>query len=161
MTAITQVPAIEGWFTLDPERPALLGSRCARCQSVFFPRETSFCRRPGCGGREFVEAELSRTGTIWSFTDNRYQPPPPYVSDDPFEPYAIVAVELEAEQMVVLGQLVPGVDIADLHAGQAVELVLGTLYRDDEHEYLVWKWKPVGFDGADDPASSPAEGDRP
>ena len=102
MAAITQVPAIEGWFTLDPERPALLGSRCARCQSVFFPRETSFCRKPGCGGRDFTETELSRTGTIWSFTDNRYQPPPPYVSADPFEPYAIAAVELEAEQMVVL-----------------------------------------------------------
>ncbi len=45
--------------------------------------------------------------------------------------------------MVVLGQLVPGVDIADLHAGQRVELVLGTLYSDDEHEYLVWKWQPI------------------
>jgi uncharacterized protein len=143
VSAITQVPAIEGWFTLDPDRPALLGSRCTTCQSVFFPRETSFCRQPACGGREFDEVELSRTGTIWSFTDNRYQPPPPYVSTDPFEPYAIAAVELEAEQMVVLGQLVPGVDIAELRAGQPVELVLGTLYTDDEHEYLVWKWKPI------------------
>jgi uncharacterized protein len=143
VAALTQVPAVEGWFTLDPDRPALLGSRCTTCQSLFFPRETSFCRRPGCAGREFTETELSRTGTIWSFTDNRYQPPPPYVSADPFEPYAIVAVELEAEKMVVLGQLVPGVDIADLAAGQPVELVLGTLYRDDEHEYLVWKWRPI------------------
>jgi hypothetical protein len=24
-----------------------------------------------------------------------------------------------------------------------VELVLDTLYEDDEHEYIVWKWKPV------------------
>jgi hypothetical protein len=21
---------------------------------------------------------------------------------------------------------------------------VGTLYEDDEHEYLVWKWQPVG-----------------
>jgi len=149
VAALTQVPAIEGWFTLDPDRPALLGSRCTTCQSLFFPRETSFCRRPGCPGREFTETELSRTGTIWSFTDNRYQPPPPYVSAEPFEPYAIVAVELEAEKMVVLGQLVPGVDIADLAAGQPVELVLGTLYSDDEHEYLVWKWRPIDATPAD------------
>jgi uncharacterized protein len=141
--AKTQVPAVEGWFTLDPERPALLGSRCTTCGAVFFPRETSFCRNPACAGRDFEDTELSRRGTLWSFTDNRYQPPPPYVSPDPFEPYAIAAVELEAEQMVVLGQLVPGVDIADLRGGQPVELVLGPLYSDDDHEYLVWKWKPV------------------
>jgi uncharacterized OB-fold protein len=94
-------------------------------------------------GREFTERELSRTGTVWSFTDNRYQPPPPYMSGDPFEPYTIAAVELAAEQMVVLGQVVPGVAIDDLHAGMPVELVLGPLYEDDEHEYLVWRWSPI------------------
>ena len=45
--------------------------------------------------------------------------------------------------MVVLGQVVPGVAIDDLHAGMEVELVLGPLYEDDEHEYLVWRWAPV------------------
>ncbi len=78
------------------------------------------------------------------------------MSADPFEPYAIAAVELEAEQMVVLGQLVPGVDIEHLHAGQPVELVLGTLYADDEHEYLVWKWKPIDS-GATEPGADPTE----
>ena len=143
MTAKTKVPAIEGWFTTDPDHPALLGSQCTSCQAIFFPRETSFCRNPDCLGREFAEIELSRRGTIWSFTDNRYQPPPPYVSPDPFVPYMIAAVELEAEQMVVLGQIEPGVELADLHAGMPVELVLGTLYEDDEHEYQVWKWRPI------------------
>ena len=148
MTAKTKVPAIEGWFTTDPDHPALLGSQCTSCQAIFFPRETSFCRNPDCLGREFAEIELSRRGTIWSFTDNRYQPPPPYMSPDPFVPYMIAAVELEAEQMVVLGQIEPGVELADLHAGMEVELVLDTLYEDDDHEYLVWKWQPVE-EGAD------------
>jgi uncharacterized OB-fold protein len=139
----TQVPAVDGWFTLDPDRPALLGSRCQSCGIVCFPREGAFCRNPACDGREFDEVELSRTGTIWSFTDNRYQPPPPYVSPEPFEPYAIAAVELEAERMVVLGQLVPGTDITALRAGQPVEIVLGTLYSDDDHDYLVWQWRPI------------------
>jgi uncharacterized OB-fold protein len=143
VTAKTKVPAVEGWFTLDAERPALLGSKCRECGIVCFPRETSYCRNPACTSREFDEVELSRTGRLWSFTDNRYQPPPPYVSPEPFESYAIAAVELEAEQMVVLGQLVAGVDVADLHAGDPVELVLDTLYSDDEHDYLVWKWQPA------------------
>ena len=152
MAGKTQVPAVEGWFTTDPDRPALLGTQCTTCQAIFFPREESFCRNPQCMGREFTERELSRTGTVWSFTDNRYQPPPPYMSSDPFEPYTIAAVELAAEQMVVLGQVVPGVAIEDLHAGMEVELVVGPLYEDDEHEYLVWRWSPVTND--EGPATS-------
>jgi len=139
----TQVPAIEGWFTTDRDAPALLGSRCTTCGTYFFPKESSFCRNPACSGTEFDEVPLSRRGTLWSFTDNRYQPPPPYVSADPFVPYAVAAVELAEEHMVVLGQLATGTDVADLHVGDEVELVLDTLHEDDDHEYLVWKWKPV------------------
>ena len=149
MTPVKErVPAIEGWFTTG-DTPALLGTRCTACGTYFFPREEAFCRNPDCRGREFEEVELSRRGRIWSFTDNRYQPPPPFVSPDPFVPYAIAAVELAAERLVVLGQLEPGVDTATLHAGQEVELVTGTLYEDDEHEYLVWKWRVLGPGGGE------------
>ena len=86
---------------------------------------------------------LSRRGKVWSFTDNRYQPPPPYMSPDPFEPYAIAAVELAEEKMVVLGQLAGGASVDALRVGQDVELVLETLYEDDDNAYLVWKWQPT------------------
>ncbi|MEJ5255838.1 MAG: OB-fold domain-containing protein [Acidimicrobiales bacterium] len=144
MSDKTRVPAVEGWFTTDPDRPALIGTRCTTCGTYSFPRETSICKNPACTGREFDEVELSRRGVIWSYTNACYQPPPPYVpTTDPFEPFAIAAVELAEEKMVVLGQLVPGVDIGDLSVGTEVELVLDTLFEDDEHEYLVWKWRPV------------------
>jgi uncharacterized OB-fold protein len=140
----TRVPAVEGWFTTDPDRPALLGTRCASCGTYSFPRETSFCKNPDCTGRDFEEVELSRRGTIWSYTNACYQPPPPYVpTTDPFEPFSLAAVELAEEKMVVLGQLVPGVRLEDLAVGTEVELVIDTLFEDDEHEYLVWKWRPV------------------
>ncbi len=138
-----RVPAIEGWFSLDTEKPHLLGSRCTSCKSYFFPKETLFCRNPGCVGREFEEVPLSRSGKVWSFTNNCYQPPPPYVSPDPFVPYAIAAVELDNEKMVVLGQLAAGTDASELKVGMHVELVLEKLFEDEESEYLVWKWKPV------------------
>lgn len=144
MAAKTQLPAVDGWFTMDPDRPALLGSRCSECSAIFFPRETSYCRNPACQSRSFDEIELSRTGTIWSFTDNRYQPPAPYVSPEPFEPYTIAAVQLDEEQMVVLGQMEPGIALSELHAGMEVELVLGPLFEDEEHEYVVWRWRPTG-----------------
>jgi uncharacterized protein len=141
--AKTQVAAVEGWFTIDPAAPALLGTRCTTCGTYFFPRESRFCRNPACDGTELEEVPLSRRGKVWSFTDNRYQPPPPYMSPDPFVPYAIAAVELAEEKMVVLGQLAGGASVDALRVGQEVELVLETLYEDDENTYLVWKWQPV------------------
>jgi uncharacterized OB-fold protein len=142
MPVKTRVPAIDGWFTMDESAPALLGSKCTTCGNFAFPKETSFCRNPRCDGTEFAETELSRTGTVWSYTDACYQPPKPYESADPYVPFALAAVELADEQMVVMGQLVPGVGVNDLSVGTEVELVLDTLYEDDENEYLVWKWRP-------------------
>jgi uncharacterized protein len=139
-----RVAAIDGWFTIDDE-PVLLGNRCTACGTVFFPKAAAFCRNPDCDGEEFEVAELSRRGRIWSFSDAQYQPPPPYVpAAGGFEPFALAAVELEAEQLVVLGQVANGFGVADLTVGQQVELVVEELYSDDDHDYLVYKWRPLG-----------------
>jgi uncharacterized OB-fold protein len=140
-TVKTRRPAVEGWFTMDEDAPHLVASRCCSCGTVWFPPAGGYCRNPVCEGSEPEEVRLSRTGRIWSYTDNRYQPPAPYVSPDPFRPYAIAAVELDEEKMVVLGQLAPDVDLASVSIGDSVELVLDTLYEDDESEYVVWKWR--------------------
>jgi uncharacterized OB-fold protein len=145
-----RVPAIEGWFTLGDE-PRLIGLHDEASGSWFFPKDVAIARAPGYASSELREVELSRTGKLWSYTTNHYQPPEPYVSPDPFVPYTVAAVELARERMVVLGQLDAGVDPARLEVGQEMELVLGTLYEDDEHEYVVWKWRPVG--GADGEAA--------
>ena len=138
-----RVPAVEGWFVADGEAAFLLGTQCKACKSYFFPKETFFCRNPDCKGEDFEEIPLSRTGKLWSFTDNRYPPPAPYIAPDPFEPYIIAAVELDKEKMVVLGQVVRGVALNDLKAGIDMELVLEDLYEDDENQYIVWKWRPA------------------
>ena len=144
-----RVPAVDGWMRTaeggeGEDGPCLLGTRCASCASIFFPPETHFCRNPECQGTELEEVSLSRRGRLWSYTDNRYSPPPPYVAADPFEPYAVAAVELEREKMVVLGQVVSGVGIDALEVGMEMEVVLDTLFEDDASEYLIWKWRPVG-----------------
>jgi uncharacterized OB-fold protein len=141
--AKTRVPAVEGWFTLDEAEPRLIGSRGAETGSFFFPRNLAFSRNPAAPTEELEEVQLGRRGRVWSFTTNHYPPPPPYMAPEPFEPYTIVAVELPDEQIVVLGQLAEGADPARLRVGAEVEVVLGTLYEDDEHEYVVWKWRPV------------------
>jgi uncharacterized OB-fold protein len=84
---------------------------------------------------------LSRRGRVWSYTDAQYQPPAPFVpAHDPFEPFAIAAVELEAERIVVLGQVASGFGVGDLHVGSEVELVVEPL---DPSGALVWKWRPL------------------
>ena len=116
-------PAIEGWFTTGPE-PALLGSRCTTCGTVFFPRAEGFCRNPACAGEAFEEVPLSRRGRVWSYTDAQYQPPAPYLpAADPYVPFALAAVEL-AEGLVVLGQVASGYGVSDLSVGAEVELVV-------------------------------------
>jgi len=137
-----RVPAIEGWFTLE-EAPQLIGLRDAESGTCFFPKDVAVSRAPGYDNVELEEVRLSRTGKLWSYTTNHYQPPEPYVSPDPFEPYTVAAVELTDERMVVMGQLAEGVDPSNLEVGMEMELVLGTLYEDDENEYVVWKWQPT------------------
>jgi uncharacterized protein len=137
------VPAIEGWFTLDDE-PALVGTRCRACGTVFFPRETEFCRNPRCAGTDLDEVRLSRRGRVWSYTDARYQPPAPYIPcTDPYEPFALAAVELEAEGIVVLGQVADGYGVDDLQVGAPVELVIEPLYVDGGVERVTWRWRPL------------------
>ena len=141
-SAKTRVPAVEGWFTLD-DQPTLIGSRCVDSGSYFFPKELEHSRVPGFGNSELEEVELSRTGKLWSYTDAAYAPPPPFVASDPHVPFAIAAVELEAEQMVIMGQVVAGVSVDELEIGMTMELAVEVLHEDDEHEYMVWKWKPA------------------
>jgi uncharacterized OB-fold protein len=135
-------PAIDGWFTTG-DAPALLGSRCTTCATTYFPPTGGFCRNPACDGVDFETVELSRRGSVWSYTDAQYQPPAPYVSrTDPYEPFALAAVELD-EGITVLGQVADGYGVRDLRVGAEVELVVETLHADDEGDLLIWRWKPV------------------
>jgi len=134
--------AIEGWHTMDTE-PHLIGSQCDLCGTYFFPKQDQYCRNPACDSTDFSEVQLSRTGRVWSYTNACYQPPEPFVAPEPFQPYTIAAVELEKEKMVVLGQVVTGVNVEDLKVGMPVELVLEKLHDTEEERKVTWKWRPA------------------
>jgi uncharacterized protein len=139
-----RVPVIEGLFREESDGTArLLGGRCPSCGASFFPKQWSFCRNPSCNGTELDDVELSTRGALWSFTDNRYAPPPPYPASEPFEPYGVAAVELVTEQMIVLGQLAVGTEVGTLTLGDAMELVVEPLYETDDEVRTVWKWRPA------------------
>lgn len=138
-------PAIAGWHTMD-EKPHLIGSQCTDCGTYFFPPQTQYCRNPRCDSTDFREVELSRTGHLWSYTNACYQPPAPFVAADPFKPYAIAAVQLEREQMVILGQVIQGIGVEDLKVGMPMELVLEPLHETEEDIKITWKWQPITAD---------------
>jgi uncharacterized OB-fold protein len=148
---IPAAPGTETWFREGPDGFALLAGRCTACGALSFPpRTVPGCPDPACEGLEQSPEPLSTTGTLWSFTDARYAPPPPYPRspDTDFSPYALAAVELAAEQMIVLGQVAPGVPTEALQVGMTMELTPGTLLSSAGVEERVWNFRPASEYGA-------------
>jgi uncharacterized OB-fold protein len=141
--AATPLPAIDGWFATDAAGQAhLIGARCARCGTYVFPPRANNCPNPACDGQELEQVPLSRRGTVWSYAENRYAPPPPYPASDPFEPFAVAAVQLQREGLIVLGKVVTGTLAADLKIGMEMELALEPLFTDGEGvERIVYVWR--------------------
>ncbi len=142
MPGSQEAPAVEGWWSFDDSgAPHLVGAKCARCGTYVFPPRENNCPNPACGADELHAVALSRRGTLWSYTENRYAPPPPYPSPDPFEPFAVAAVHLAEEGIIVLGK-VDGALAADLTVGMEMELTTMALYVDDDGvQRSVYAWR--------------------
>jgi uncharacterized OB-fold protein len=136
-------PFLEGWFAQGDDGAHLVGARCTKCGTYYFPRQSRFCRNPACDGEQFEDVPLSRRGRLWSYTNACYQPPEPFIAADPYVPFAIAAVELDLEKMIVLGPVVQGVDVDALQVGMPMELVVETLSETPTERHLAWKWKPA------------------
>ena len=134
-------PALDGWYTIG-EYPQLLGSQCKECLTYFFPKNEHECRNPNCLSTKFSETPLSREGRIWSYTNACYQPPAPYIAGSSFERFAIAAVELEIEKLIILGQVAKGIDVDSLTVGMQVELVVEPLHETEDEIKMIWKWRP-------------------
>lgn len=150
---VSREPVVAGWFGADPQ-PHLIGAKCPGCGTYVFPPRVSDCPNPACESSVLEPVALSRRGRLWSYTENQYAPPPPYIAAEPFEPYALAAVELEIEGIIVLGQVPHGVMAADLKVGMPMQLEIGELVDGA----TVYMWAPAATTPAD---SSPAAGVRP
>lgn len=141
--ATNQLPAVEGWFVVDEAGTAhLIAGKCGQCGTYVFPPRENNCPNPACDGDVLDQVRLSRRGHLWSYTENQYQPPPPYPQADPFEPFAVAAVELAAEGITVLGKVVGGTLAADLTVGMEMELTTMPLFTDDDGvQRIVYAWR--------------------
>src|SRR5436190_20231203 len=85
------VPIAPNLFEGLAEGAHLLGSRCVKCGEVRFP-VNAFC--PQCCTETTETLRLSRRGILYSFTVQRFRPPPPYRGPEEFEPYGVGMIEL-------------------------------------------------------------------
>ena len=139
----TRVPAADGWFTMDEAAPQLVGRARHRVGLVLLADRAGGVGQPERARRGARAGAAVARGTLWSWTTNHYAPPEPYVSPDPFVPYTVCAVELDdgADGRARRGSR-PAPTPTHFEVGMSMELVLGPLYEDDEHEYVVWQWAP-------------------
>lgn len=141
--ALTELPAIDGWWERDDAgQPHLIGGQCPDCGTYVFPPREGNCPNPACTSDVLDQVPMSRRGTLWSYTENRYPPPAPYPAQEPFEPFAIAAVQLAAEGLIVLGKVVQGTLAADLRVGIEMELTTMPLFIDDDGvQRVVYAWR--------------------
>ena len=134
-----QVAVIEDLFTVAPEEPALIVSRCKKCGSLAFPRRP-YCTNPDCEKKtENVEViKVGGRGKLWSWTVQMYPPPEPFRME-PFEPFPIGMVEME-NGLKVLGMLTTD---RNVRIGMDLALTTRQLYEDGENVYMTWAWRPI------------------
>ena len=103
-------------------QPRLIGSVCARCGTVTFPRQRS-C--PRCTSEDVHPRELATRGELWSWTIQCFAPKaPPYLPGgvEEFEPYGVGYIELPGEVRVE-ARLTES-DPSRLRIGMPMELTL-------------------------------------
>ena len=130
-----KLPVKEGLFTWPSEHPHLIVSKCLTCGEMVFPKQ-DFC--PECCTETMEESKLSTNGTLKCFTGIN-APPPGFKGN---VPYTVGIVEFP-EGIRILG-ITTEKTIDTLRAGMEVEVIVDTVFAEDEKEYVTYKFKPVG-----------------
>jgi uncharacterized OB-fold protein len=137
-----QRPVAEGLFDWPSDEPRVIGSRCGSCSFVTFPAQGA-C--PRCGGDATTPIPLSRTGTLWTWTRQRFQPKnPPYIGREPaneFEPYGVGVIELPEGR--IEARLAGDIN-QELRIGMPMELtVVPFTTQEDGTEVLTFAFRPI------------------
>lgn len=93
MTGSAMTAVVPQTLALDEAAPALSGTRCVDCGTLYYPQVVS-CRNPACDGKHVVSARIAGRGNLYSFTIQRYRPPALFALE-PWEAYALGLVDVE------------------------------------------------------------------
>jgi uncharacterized protein len=135
-------PIVDGVFTWPADDPCLLGSRCHECGCVTFPAQDG-C--PRCGAPGMSRTELSRRGTLWTWTTQDFLPKAPYAgpeTEDDFGGFLLGYVELP-DGVRVESRLV-GLERDQIRIGMDLELAIVPFRTDpDGTEVLAYAFRPA------------------
>ena len=141
MSGTERIHAVDGLLEETRDGPRLLGSRCGGCGAAYFPRD-SVCHNPTCDAPAMQDVRFGPTGKVWSFAVQNYAPPPPVLTREPYEPYAVGVVDLD-DGLRVMSRI----DVDDpmkVEVGAEVELVTGALCADDDgNDIVTWMFRPI------------------
>ena len=132
----------DGLFEWPSDEPRVSGSRCDSCSFVTFPAQDS-C--PRCGADATTRTQLARTGTLWTWTRQRFQPKnPPYIGTEPateFQPYGVGFIELPEGRIEAR---IAGDINQELRIGMSMELTVVPFATDaDGTEVLTFAFRPI------------------
>jgi uncharacterized OB-fold protein len=141
----SQRSVAEGLFEWPAEEPRLHATRCDACTFITFPVQDA-C--PRCGADTVTPTMLSRRGTLWTWTRQRYQPKnPPYIGREQaseFVPYGVGFVELPEGR--VEARLAGDVN-QELRIGMPMELTVVPFTTDEDGtDVLTYAFRPVEED---------------
>jgi uncharacterized OB-fold protein len=144
MIEATRVLLGEGLFT--PTEPGedgqIIATHCRSCGGYFFPRSFT-CHNPECVEKDVEDVPLSTTGTVDTYTDMSYPPPPPFVaSKEDWVPTPVVSVKMP-EGVYIIGMM-EDCTLEEISIGMEVKTVIRALYTKKNGEELVgWKFRRV------------------
>lgn len=123
----------QGLVTEDSP-PRLIGGRERTSGRVVFPCPS---------GALYEPVALSRSGTLWSYTIQRYRPKsPPYAGPEAFRPWPVGYIELPGE--VIVEARLTDVVFEDIHIGMPLELTLIPLDPDAADPVMIPAFRPAG-----------------
>ena len=108
-------PIAANLWTDEGGAPRLLGGKDANGK-FFFPIPE------GDAGLDLEVVQLSRTGTLWSFTRQDFRPKPPYDGPEAFTPFLLGYVELPGQ--VIVETHIVQTKLEQLYLGMEMEMVI-------------------------------------
>lgn len=123
----------QGLFT-DEAQPRLIGGKDRETGRIVFPCPSAPSHEP---------VPLSREGTLWSYTVQRYRPKsPPYAGPEAFRPWVVAYVELPGE--VIVEAALNEVAFEDVKIGMAVRFAPAPLNPEDANSVFIPAFVPAG-----------------
>ncbi|KMS60142.1 DNA-binding protein [Novosphingobium barchaimii LL02] len=122
-----------GLFT-DEAQPRLIGGKDRETGRIVFPCPSAATYEP---------VPLSREGSLWSYTVQRYRPKsPPYAGPESFKPWVVAYVELPGE--VIVEAPLYGVAFEDVKIGMPVRFAPAPLNPEDADSVFIPAFEPAG-----------------